>query len=262
MFSELFSSLTTSCPAYVRNMDYLAEEISMRGRAQRNQLAWQPHLDRSRAFVLSAAERCSNRGLVVVLGAGLLLDVPLAELSSLFREVVLVDIVFLPEIWRWIRSFSNVKLLQYDVTGLAAKLYDNVQHGIPELPHTLPKMPETAKNAGLVVSLNILSQLWVIPRAYALKKIPNVDAERMDDWCGQMARSHYDLLSALACDVCLVADHEFVKRDRDGDVISRGSTIGEFDLPEPTASWTWKIAPAEERQPFSKELLVGAWHLR
>jgi hypothetical protein len=35
---------------------------------------------------------------VVVLGAGLLLDVPLNALSSLFREVVLVDIVFLPEV--------------------------------------------------------------------------------------------------------------------------------------------------------------------
>ncbi|HEY6011963.1 MAG TPA: hypothetical protein VIX18_10875, partial [Nitrospirota bacterium] len=75
MLSDLFSYLTSSCPTYVRNMDYLQETISMRGRAQRNRLAWQPHLDRSRAFVLSAAERCGNRGLVVVLGAGLLLDV-------------------------------------------------------------------------------------------------------------------------------------------------------------------------------------------
>ena len=262
MLSELFSSLITSCPAYVRNMEYLAETMAMQRRSRRHRSAWQPHLDRSRAFILSAAEQCRQRDTVVVLGAGLLLDVPLSKLSSLFREVILIDIVFLPEIRRQIRSFRNVKLLQYDVTGLAERLYDSVQHGISELPQSSPKMPETVMNAGLAVSLNILSQLWVIPRAYALKKIPNIDAERIDDWCGQMVRSHYDLLSALACDVCLVADHEFVKRDREGKVISRGSTVAGFNLPAPDASWTWEIAPAEERQPFSKELIVGAWHPR
>lgn len=262
MLSELFSSLITSCPAYVRNMEYLAETMAMQRRSRRYRCAWQPHLDRSRAFILSAAEQCRQRDTVVVLGAGLLLDVPVAELSGLFREVILVDIVFLPQVRRQLRPYSNVKLLQHDVTGLAERLYDGVHRGMPDLPRSLPLMPETVKNAGLVVSLNLLSQLWVIPRAYALRRLPGIDSERIDDWCGQIVHAHYDFLNALAGAVCLIADREFVKRDQDGNIISRGSTIAGFNLPEPDISWTWNIAPRDEGSNLSRELFVGAWHLR
>jgi hypothetical protein len=155
-----------------------------------------------------------------------------------------------------------VKLLQHDMTGMAERLYDGIRHGLHELPPSSPMMPECAKTAGLVVSLNLLSQLWVIPRAYALQKFPGIDAERLDDWCGQIVQSHYDLLKSLPGGVCLVADHEFVKQDRAGTIVSRGSTIADLRLPLPSASWTWHIAPIGENRQFSKELIVGAWHLK
>jgi hypothetical protein len=67
----------------------------------------------------------------------------------------------------------------------------------------------------------------------------------------------------MPCDVCLVADHEFVKRDQEGCIVSRGSTVSGLVLPEPDASWTWNIVPmGEKRQYLSKELYVGAWHLQ
>jgi hypothetical protein len=243
-------------------MDYLYEAIAMRGRYRRNRAAWTPHLDNSRQFVLSAADRCRNRRTVVVLGAGLLLDVPLDALSSLFREVVLVDIVFLPEVRRRIRPFGNVRLVQHDVTGTARGLYDAIRLGSRHLPEAAPLLPELQEAVGLVVSLNILSQLWVVPRAYALKKLPDLDAELIDDWCGHIVTSHYDFLESLPCSVCLVADHEFVMRDREGGIVSRGSTIAGLSLPAPDASWKWDIVPKGEERHCSKELIVGAWHVR
>jgi hypothetical protein len=263
MLYEFFTSLTTACPQYVRHMDYLYEVIAMRSRYLRNRTAWEPHLENTRRFVLSSAEKCRSRNKAVILGSGLLLDVPLAELSSMFREVVLLDIVLLPEVRRSVRRHNNLKLIQYDVTNMAETLYDNIRRGVPELPLAAPAAPEVDDSTGFVVSLNILSQLWVMPRAYALKKLRNLDEERVDDWCRQIVESHYAFLMSLPCTVCLVADHEFIQRDRQGTIVSRGSTIARLTLPLPDAAWTWNIIPmGENRQFLSKELTVGAWRVR
>jgi hypothetical protein len=66
----------------------------------------------------------------------------------------------------------------------------------------------------------------------------------------------------MSCDVCLVADHEFIKRDKGGSIISRASTVYDLNLPDPDASWTWNIVPAGNNgRASSKELTVGAWHM-
>jgi hypothetical protein len=263
MLTELFTYLTMPCPRYVRHMDYLYEAIAMRGRFRRNRAAWQPHLDRSKQFIRSAAERCSNRTKAVILGAGLLLDVPLDELSTLFQEVVLADIILLPEVRRHVKRYRNVRLLQLDVTNMAGKLHENILQGRHELPEAAFPVPALDENTGLVVSLNILSQLWVMPRAYAMKKLRYLDEEQLDEWCGRIVRSHYDFLNALHCDVSLIADHEFIKRDRSGNIVSRDSTVYDLSLLAPDESWIWNIAPSgEERRYLSKELVVGAWRFR
>ncbi len=261
MFSNFFSFLTTSHPAYVRHMDYLGEAKAMKKRSERNRAAWQPHLERTRSFVLSVAEKCRERKKIVVLGSGILLDVPLAELAAGFEEVFLVDIVLLPEARKQVKPYGNVRLIQHDVTNVAEKLYENVLRGIGELPLAAPSVPVIDENTSLVVSLNILSQLWVIPRAYALRTMPGIDGEAIDEWCRKIVGAHYSFLSSLASPVCLVADHEFIQRDSGGSIVSRGSSIFGLELPTPDESWMWNIAPRGVHGGFlSKELNVGAWN--
>ena len=243
-------------------MGYLHEAIAMRGRYRRNRAAWQPHLDKTRWFVLSAAEQCRSKSTVVILGSGLLLDLPLAELSTMFRDVVLMDVVCLPEVRGQIKRYSNVRFIEHDVTNVARHLYENGHNHLHELPEPAPASSEINEDTGLVVSLNILSQLWVVPRAYAVRHLLGLAEDRVEEWCGQIVRSHYTSLLSLPCDVCLVADQEFVKRDSEGQVISRASSIYDLALPEPDASWTWNIVPIGKESRFlSKELSVGAWHL-
>src|SRR5208283_740078 len=197
-------------------MDYVYEIIAMRSRYRRYRASWMPHLQNTRRFILSAVERCPNRSKALVLGAGLLLDVPLDELAATFREVVLVDIVFLSEVRRTVKRYANVRLLPLDVTNMAQKLHAYIQRGLSELPEASPLLPEVDNDTGLVVSLNLLSQLWVMPRAYALKKLRGLDQEQVDGWCRQIVESHYNFLRSLPCPVCLIADFEFIKRDHLG----------------------------------------------
>lgn len=262
MLSDLFTSLTTPCSPFIRHLGYLSEAIDMRGRSRRNAAAWQPHLDNTRSFVLSSAEKCRNRNKVVILGSGLLLDVPLNELASMFREVVLMDVVCLPEIRKQIKAFNKASFIECDVTSTAERLYQNGMKGVSELPESVPTVPEIGHDCGLVVSLNILSQLWVIPRAFAGQRFRGLNEYLVDEWCGRVVTAHYSFLRSLPCDVCLVADHEFVKRDSSGSIISRGSTVYDLTLPTPDRSWTWNIVPMSKgSNAFSKELIVGAWHL-
>ena len=243
-------------------MGYLDEAIAMRGRYRRNRAAWQPHLDKTRRFVLSVAEQCRKKDKAVILGSGLLLDLPLAELSTMFRDVVLMDVVCLPEAKRQIEEYGNVRFIERDVTNVAERLYHHGQDRLPDLPEPAPLTSEIDENTGFVVSLNILSQLWIVPRAYAIRHLRGLAEDEVEDWCGRIVHSHYASLRSLPCDVCLVADHEFVKRDTEGQVISRASTIYDLALSKPDASWTWSILPmGKNSRSLSKELNVGAWHL-
>jgi len=262
LFSDLIASYTTAIAPAHRALGYLDEALDMRRRARINRTAWQSHLDNTRRFVLSAAEQCRDRGKAVILGSGLLLDVPLAGLSALFKDVVLKDVVCFPEIRKQISRYRNARFVEHDVTGLAERLYDLRQKDFQHLPEPQRARTDEDHDAGLVVSLNILSQLWVVPRTYAANQRPGLPHDRLEDWCRQIVEAHYASLASLSCDVCLVADHAFIKRDGSGSVISRASTIYGLVLPIPDASWTWNIVPAgNDGRSSSKELNVGAWHM-
>lgn len=262
MILELFTYVTTQCPSYIRRMGYLYEAIGLKCRYKRHPDSWRHHLEKTRKFVLSAAGKSQRRGKVVVLGSGLLLDVPLETLSSMFREVVLIDIVCLPEVRRRIKGYDNVIFLQQDVANIAETLYQNVRYGRYELPSARSVLPEIDKDTGLVISLNILSQLTVVLRKYALKKLKGLARDHVEAWCRQIIEAHYAFLRSLPCNVCLIADHRYTNRDRNGKIAAQGSTIYGISLPEPDDSWIWNIAPiGEESRSYSKELDVGAWYI-
>jgi len=260
LFSDLIASYTTAIAPAHRALGYLDEALDMRRRARINRTAWQPHLDNTRRFVLSAAEQCRDRGKAVILGSGLLLDVPLAELSALFKGVVLKDVVCFPEIRNRISRCRNARFVEHDITGLAERLYGLRQQVFRHLPEPRRARADEDHDAGLVVSLNILSQLWVVPRAFIGQSHRLFAAEEVDEWCGRIVAAHYDYLRSLSCDVCLVADHGSVKRDPAGHIISRTSSVYGLELPPPDSSWAWDIAPLGKGNPHtSKELIVGAW---
>lgn len=113
-------------------MGYLHDLIAVRARYRRNRAAWAPHLTATREHVAAAIEAAPGRDLAVVLGAGLLLDVPLDALSAAFKRVVLVDICWLGETRRACRRYGNVDLLDHDITGIATACHKAT--AIPTVP--------------------------------------------------------------------------------------------------------------------------------
>ncbi|MRR14378.1 hypothetical protein EG833_02900, partial [archaeon] len=225
MIRELLIYLTTRCPAPVRQMGYLYESIAMRERYLRNSSSWASHLESTKRFIAQATHECPDRGRITVLGAGLLLDLPLEILAETFRDVVLADILFLPEVRRRVGSYANIRLIEHDLTGVVERLYRAVKDGRNDLPEALPSLPEAVEGSGLVVSLNLLSQLSVIPKRFVVKHMSGIPDEMMGAWCRNLILGHYLTLKALPIKTCIISDYSYVHRDKDGLIREQGSTL-------------------------------------
>ncbi|UTW51411.1 hypothetical protein KFF05_16115 [bacterium SCSIO 12827] len=232
MLREWLTHRMTPAPEPVKRLGYLKEQIAIAARHRRLHPAWKEHLVRSRRFVLWSAANCPGQNKVVILGSGGLLDAPLCDLADDFAEVVLIDIFHPPAVQAWAAQYPNVYLVETDLTGLVDGL---AQSEMPSEP-PLPDIPEA--DADLVVSLNLLSQLPLIPARH----VPEKQAKA---FATEIQRQHLRALQALPGRVCLITEtvREFVE---DGEVNETEPALGDIKLPEPDERWIWNLAPAPE----------------
>ncbi|MFX8676799.1 hypothetical protein ABTM32_22370, partial [Acinetobacter baumannii] len=78
-----------------RRLGYVSAAISLWARGSRCRRDWKAHEARAKAAMIAASETLTQRRTCVVLGSGLLRDVPLDDLAARFERVILVDIVHL-----------------------------------------------------------------------------------------------------------------------------------------------------------------------
>lgn len=245
MIREAITYLSTSCPAYARRMGYLKEAISIEARYRRCAGSWRPHLERTKKAVMHAVAQCPSKRKVVVLGAGPFLDLPLDGLSNAFSEVVLADVLFLGSAVRQVRRFDNVQTVLCDVTGVAMALHNMGQEGPVNLPGPSAVIPES-DSADLVISLNLLSQLPLVPRGYITKKPGWTDADALDTWGRRVINAHIEGLQSCKGIACLITDTHTVLRDRQGNEVERISMLCDIGLPPAFDSWQWDFAPFGE----------------
>jgi hypothetical protein len=259
VLAELITYLMTPCPRHVRGMGYLYEAIAMRGRFRRCATSWKHHLVQSKAAVLAAAQACLERETAVILGSGLLLDVPLADLAAAFKQVILVDIIHLPQVRRLARRHANVRLENQDISTIAFRLFECLETGQTTLPEPVAMDFSFVPAPSLVVSLNLLSQLPVIPGRCVRQRMPAVGEEALRQWSQRIVETHIATLKDLTCDACLITDHAYVQQGPHG-AREAGSTLYGMVLPDPQSSWAWQIAPRGElSRDDAKELKVGMW---
>ena len=141
----------------MRTFGYLKRLIALEFRAKRCEAAWAEHQRNCKNFITKAADLCAQQRLCVVIGSGLLLEVPLRALSDRFERVILVDTFHMAQVAREAKKLFNVKLLTGDVTGVFKAMKERRPPG-PHHPAPPPLIPHL-KEADLVVSCNCLTQL-------------------------------------------------------------------------------------------------------
>lgn len=136
---------------------------------------WDSHLERCRRFILNAMDHFKPEK-ITVLGSGWLLDLPIAEMSEKAARITLVDIVQPPDVVRQFAGFSNVGIVEADITGgLIENVWNSTRRGFPfRRINTLENLniPEfnTGSSQDMVISLNILTQLEVLPAELLMRK--------------------------------------------------------------------------------------------
>ena len=253
MLTEWFTYLSTDCPPLARKFGYLRESIGIRSRFRRCRSAWRPHLENSRAALLESLHACNDFRTALVFGSGLLLDIPLVELASRFDDVWLVDLVHLPEVRRAARRHANVRCISRDVTGVLEQLEIMSPKNM-----TLPSPACFLENASIdwVASVNLLSQLPLLPQEWLQKHFPEIDEAALEEWGERLMRKHLDYLSAFAAPVCLLADTEQTAYRQNGEVTEHADFAAKLGLGQQAfAQWRWDIAPLGEVAPG-----VGRFH--
>jgi hypothetical protein len=245
MIPQAIEYLATPCSRPLRGMGYLRELMAIRGRAWRCWSAWKPHLEKSKSVIRAAMEHCRERRKAVILGSGMLYDVPVDELSESFREVLLVDIVHPLKNWLPSIRHKNLRCVTADVTGRAEEVFRVAKLTGTTLPRTEPSLLLDDPEVDLVVSLNLLSQLPVIPTTY-LERVGVHPPEAIQAFTQHLIASHLAYLQRFECTVALITDVEKLTLNRAGTIIGKSSLLRGLELPCDGESWIWQLAPCPE----------------
>ena len=229
MLVEWVLSLANPAPLRLRRLGYVRQSGLLHARSRRCRAAWAPHLALARTVLTEAAAATRRRGLAVVLGSGLLDDVPLDALAEAFARVRLVDAVHPWPSRLAVRRHADVALVTAEISaGLAD-----------------PALAAACDGADLVVSANLLSQLPIVPadahEARGREPPPHLGS--------QIVEAHLralDVLSTRAERVCLITDTEQREEDRAGRITDTLDLLHGVRLPLPDSAWDWEIAPFGE----------------
>lgn len=235
-----------SRPAAIR------DAIGLRARADRCRAAWAEHEARTRAAIDRAIDGVAVRRTAVVLGSGLLRDVPIERLSSMFNKVVLVDIVHLPTVRlrMFLRRYPNVTFMTRDISGydrLAEQSRIKLATGQEDLGVRLDPLGFLRKidELDLVISANVLSQIAV----GAVSRLHSKDGQARimpEDAVTQLVAGHLDGLAQLPCKTVIVTDVSYVRRQRDGSIVESRDLLHGVTPPFPSDTWDWPVAPFGE----------------
>ena len=240
-----FDYMSNPVPRHLRQMGYVRELRALRARRDRCRSDWQSHLEHTRAVILDAAAQCERHRSALVVGSGLLFDIPLEELSRRFENVVLVDIVHAWSVHRRAAGFSNVRVLPLDVTGVVERCHALARR---RSPAPLPQRAVdclVGEGFDLVASVNVVSQLPVVPNGYMSRRIRSLTEAQTREFSRALVANHLDWLCSFPGVACLVTDLERLCYGDCG-LVSREDSLWGVALPEGGRDWLWDLAPRPE----------------
>lgn len=255
MLVELLRHALLPCPRWQKRLGILHGLIALDHRAQRQKAAWAPHQHACQTAFLEWLPPCPSdqQPTVVVLGSGLLLEVPLQLLAERSRAVFCYDLYHLPRVFRHHRRLSpelreKCHFLSWDLTGVLETIDHTVGRG--QLPQPQAALPDLCQSADWVISCNCLSQLASFPLAYA-DACGQFRPDQLARWGRGFVTDHLHALQTLPASVRIGLLFDSRRSLRHPD---HGTETDWMDLlrgaPLPplrqSRTWEWHLAPAGE----------------
>jgi hypothetical protein len=204
---------------------------------------WDSHLEKCRKYILKTIESSRPRK-VTVLGSGWLLELPIAEIVEKAGKVSLIDIIHPPDVVKQAGEIANVELTESDVTG---GLIEHLWNKISSYPFyrkasTLEGIiiPEykPSEDPGLIISLNLITQLEVLPVRY-LRKKARISEDEMFTFRKAIQERHMDFLSKY--NSVLITDYEEVITGRSGEITRMPTLLADLPPGVEREEWTWNF---------------------
>jgi len=204
---------------------------------------WNSHLKRCREFILKAVDYYKP-SIVTVLGSGWLLDFPLSEIAGSVSRINLVDIVHPPEVKDQIAGMKNVVLREEDISGgLILEVWNKARRRIffnklrsfdaIQIHDYKPDF-----DPGLIVSLNILTQLESMPVAF-LRKRSSLNEEKFTELRKNIQAGHIRFLCKHKS--VLITDLAEIITEDSGKVREIPSLLTELPEGKLREEWTWNF---------------------
>lgn len=230
--------------SYIRILNRLGYFDYQQGfifRHLRQNEGWNSHLEKCRSFILKAIE-IHKPAKVTVLGSGWLLELPLAEMLEKVNKVILVDIIHPPDVVRQVSTLKGVELLKDDISGGLIEEVWRITQNIPFYRKlkslsgiTVPEYhPDW--DPGMVISLNILTQLEILPLR-RLEKRSVATGEEILRFRRLIQEKHIDFLKKYKS--VLITDKAEIFTDKSGNVSEKQTVV--ITLPDGRVrkEWTW-----------------------
>jgi len=204
---------------------------------------WDSHLARCRSYILNAIDKHKPDKLTV-LGSGWLLELPVAEIVERTGRVSLIDIIHPPDVVRQAGRIDNVDLIVSDVTGgLIEQVWKKTRRypffrKADNLEGIIVPEYKAQCDPGMIISLNLITQLEVLPIRY-LRKKAKINEDELFRFRRAIQEKHLDFLSKH--NSVLITDYEEVITERSGDVTSVPTLIAELPLVTEKEEWTWNF---------------------
>lgn len=254
MILEWLEYLKTKSTKAAKDWGYVYQNISLKFRSRRCAKAWKSHNENSRQFIRDYVAKIQPKS-VLVIGSGLLLEVPIETLLEKTEKIYLVDLVHAREIRKLAAKNSKIELIEQDISGLLGILKKGTGpfqlKNIPwkRLPAwNLPKVD-------LVISANLLSQIPLM-----ISEVLPMTSETYKKFARNVRDQHIERLFEQAPKVLLFADFETRYIDQGGTRIKTESYEVSLKALKFDREWLWEIAPfGETSKDYKIEMLVNGY---
>jgi hypothetical protein len=254
MILEWFEYLKTRGNKVAKDWGYVYQNVSLKFRSRRCAKAWQSHAECSQQLIRDHLEKTKPKS-VMIIGSGLLLEVPIQDLLAKTEKIYLVDLVHAKEIRQLAAKNPKIELIERDISNLLGILKKGTGpfqiRGIPwkQLPSWgLPRVD-------WVVSANLMSQIPLM-----ISEMLPMSAEAYVKFAKSVRDQHIERLLEQTPQVLLFADFETRYIDHEGQRIKTETYEVDLKSLKFDREWLWEISPfGETSRDYKIEMLVKAY---